>query len=304
MSLGYRPKNWIRPQKDIKDMMGLAVALHSCDGLRLSREIDELGVRHILLRVPLWETERLEEHVAFVESLPECTFAICIMQDGEHVADADLWRRNLRRVVRAFWPRVTDFQIGQGINRSKWGFLSVAQFLEFASEAEELRDEFPGIRFVGPSVLDFETTPFLRSIAHGYPISWDVVSCGLYVDRRGSPRNRQMLFFDFTQKIYRFASCILLANKGSRRMWITEVNWPLSGEGSFAPTGEAECVSEEEAAIYLREYYEDAWKSQLLERVYWWQLVAKGYGLMDTEDDGSLRKRPAYHAFKRLLQGD
>ena len=47
----------------------------------------------------------------------------------------------------------------------------------------------------------------------------------------------------------------------------------------------------------------DAWKTQLVERVYWWQLVSKGYGLIDVEDNGSLRHRPAYHSFKALLQG-
>ena len=39
----------------------------------------------------------------------------------------------------------------------------------------------------------------------------------------------------------------------------------------------------------------------MVERVYWWQLVSKGFGLIDVEDDGSLRYRPAYYEFKKML---
>ena len=103
------------------------------------------------------------------------------------------------------------------------------------------------------------------------------------------------------QKIYHFAACVRCGNRASRRFWITEVNWPIKDQGAYAPTGPNECVSEEDAGRYLREYYEDAWNSQMVERVYWWQLVAKGFGLMDVEANGELRPRPAYFEFKRLL---
>ena len=56
--------------------------------------------------------------------------------------------------------------------------------------------------------------------------------------------------------------------------------------------------------MYLKRYYEDAWESGLVERVYWWQLVSKGFGLIDVENDGSLRYRPAYYEFKKMLTGN
>jgi len=304
LTSGYRPKSWHRRSNVRRDFMGIAVALNSCDGFRLSQEIELLGARQILLRFPLWEMERLDEHWEFVESLPDCEFVLCLMQDRQHVTDHELWLKNLHTIVQRFWPRIKHYQIGQGINRSKWGVFGCDEFLAFASVAEELRSDYSGISLVGPCVLDFEPIPFLRSILHGYDIFWDVVGCALYVDRRGCPRNRQLLVFDLTQKIYHFAACILCANKASRRFWITEVNWPLKDQGAYSPTGEKECVSEEEAGRYLKRYYEDAWESGLVERVYWWQLVSKGFGLIDVEDDGSLRYRPAYYEFKKLLTGD
>lgn len=302
LSAGHRPSRWSQPARSIREFAGLAVCLHSCDERRLASEIEELGVKHVLLRIPLWELEELDRYVAFMDSLPECEFVVCLMQTRRDVIDPEHWRRNLNTVVRACWPRVKDFQIGQGVNRSKWGFFSTGEFLSFASVAEELRAEYEGIRLIGPCILDFETIPLLRGILHGHPIRWDAVGCALYVDRRGSPRNRQLLFFNLKQKILHFAACIRFANKAERRFWITEVNWPIKDQGSFSPTCERDCVSEEDAARYLREYYEDAWDGQLVERVYWWQLVAKGFGLIDVEDDGTLRRRPGFYEFKQMLE--
>lgn len=101
-----------------------------------------------------------------------------------------------------------------------------------------------------------------------------------------------------------FAACVRLANKSKRRFWITEVNWPLENKGPYSPTGEEDCVSEEAAAKYLTQYYQIALETGLVERIYWWQLVSKGFGLIDVDDDGNLRRRPAYHAFKAILDGE
>lgn len=301
---GYRSRSWSRPRQEPGDFAGLAVALHSCDAERLTEEINELGVRRILLRIPTWEVDRLDEYVDFLDSVPNCDVMVCIMQNRADVTDRDLWQRNLRSIVAACWPRVTEFQIGQGCNRSKWGFFSVEEFLRFASVAESLRPEFPEIKFVGPGILDFETMALLRGIVHGYPIRWDAVGCALYIDRRGSPSGRQMLLFNLRQKIMHFAACVRLSNKSERRFWITEVNWPLENKGPYSPTGEEDCVSEEAAATYLTEYYKIALETGLVERVYWWQLVSKGFGLIDVDDNGELRRRPAYYAFKEILTGE
>ena len=60
LSLGYRPKKWIRRGHDPQGFMGIAVGLDSCDGPRVAHEIEKLGVQQILLRFPLWEMDRLE----------------------------------------------------------------------------------------------------------------------------------------------------------------------------------------------------------------------------------------------------
>jgi hypothetical protein len=64
-------------------------------------------------------------------------------------------------------------------------------------------------------------------------------------------------------------------------------------------------VSEFDYACYLVRYLLLCLCSGFVERVYWWRLVAHGYGLVD-DRGGPLRKRPAYGAcgvLCRVLQG-
>lgn len=52
----------------------------------------------------------------------------------------------------------------------------------------------------------------------------------------------------------------------------------------------------------MTDYYRIAWQSGWVEKVYWWELISPGYGLVDHRD-GVLRKLPSYYAFKALLEG-
>ncbi len=48
-------------------------------------------------------------------------------------------------------------------------------------------------------------------------------------------------------------------------------------------------------------YYLLALATGAVERVYWWRMVARGYGLIAPEPDGSLRRRPSWYALKTLI---
>jgi hypothetical protein len=60
-------------------------------------------------------------------------------------------------------------------------------------------------------------------------------------------------------------------------------------------------VSELEAAAYMLRYIVIAICSGLVERVFWWRLVAFGYGLVD-DSKPEWRKRPAFKALGLLLK--
>jgi len=129
---------------------------------------------------------------------------------------------------------------------------------------------------------------------------FDGLASLLYVDRRGAPENKQ-IGFDTLGKVTLARAIAETSRSVGPRSWITEVNWPLF-EGAHAPAGAEVAVGEPEQADYLTRYYLQTLASGMVERVYWWQLVAKGYGLVDRNEDGSTRRRAAFSALRTLNQ--
>ena len=60
-------------------------------------------------------------------------------------------------------------------------------------------------------------------------------------------------------------------------------------------------VSEDVYADYMVRYYLHALCSGMIDRVFWWRLVAGHFGLVDDTDPARWRVRPAYEAFRTLL---
>jgi len=111
----------------------------------------------------------------------------------------------------------------------------------------------------------------------------------------------QMGIFDFKNKIEFLDTIVKSSSKTENSIYITEANWPLSGTAPYAPTSEKECVSEELYNQYMIEYFEIALKSQKIEKVYWHQLIASGYGLVDNRGK-EIRKTRAFYSFKKMLE--
>lgn len=61
-------------------------------------------------------------------------------------------------------------------------------------------------------------------------------------------------------------------------------------------------VSEDDYANYLERYYLISLCSGFVDRVYWWRLVAHGFGLVSEQGEDGWRKRPAFHRFKAMLE--
>jgi len=154
---------------------------------------------------------------------------------------------------------------------------------------------------MGPSVIDFEFQSILAVVDRPVPeLRFDIVSSLLYVDRRGAPENRQM-GLDTMDKVTLLRAIADVGRCSSSRCWITEFNWPL-WEGPHSPAGKTVAVGEEEQADFLVRYYLLALGTGLVERVYWWRLVARGYGLVVPTGDGPLRRRPSWYALKTLIR--
>ncbi len=266
--------------------------------------VEELGVEELLVRVPTWDLARLDDYHRFVQQFPGKRFLINILQSRESVTDPKGWSVALRQIFERFQPITSFFQIGNASNRTKWGCQHIGEYLTLLEIAERVRADFPEIKLVGSSVIDFAPLYSARTLINFRDYRLDAASSLLYVNRRGSPFSRQFHLFDLDTKIRVLAAMLRISNRSAQRLWITETNWPLLNTYPYTPnSGNADrTVDEPTQAQYLKEYYQIAYQGGQVEKVYWWQLIAPGYGLVDSRS-GTLRKRPSYYAFKDLLHG-
>lgn len=286
-------------QKEFKNFFGMCVNLDK--GEEQIELIDELGCEDIQIRVPLAKIDDLELYVNFAKKFKNKNILINILQDREHIENRAKLRESITKIFSSFKGISNVYQIGNAINRTKWGFFSTHEYLEFYALVYEVRNEkFKDILLVGPSVIDFEYHYTIRALFNKFAIKYDKLSSLLYVDRRGAPENTQMGIFDTTKKIDFLYSLSKLSIRSSSDILITEVNWPISNTAPYAPTSEKECIDEDTYTNYMLRYYFLALGSKKVQTVYWHQLIASGYGLVDAR--GNLRKRTAFEAYKFMIK--
>jgi len=263
--------------------------------------VEELGIKELLIRMPLWDMGRIDEYVDFAKGFgSDKNIVINILQDREHVENLELLYADVKIIFRKFQSISSEYQIGNATNRTKWGFFAVSEYLNFYQVAQRVRDQhFPALKLIGPSVIDFEYYYTASSLFNLKNIKFDKLSSLLYVDRRGAPDKRQY-GFDFKNKINLLASMVHLSIKANNEIYITEANWPLENTVPYAPTSEKECVSESDYSQYMQDYIKIAKDTNKIDKLYWHQLVAPGYGLVDNRD-GVVRKTLAFYKFKQLL---
>lgn len=264
--------------------------------------VNELGVKSLQIRVFLNDIENIDAYVAFAKGFGEDKeILITIIQDREHIEDHKLLKKDITNIFQKFEGIASEFQIGNAINRIKWSFVSMEEYLSFYETVQKIRDEqFPEIKLIGSAVIDFEYHFSIRTLFNKFKVHYDKFSTLLYVDRRGSPYATQMGIFDFKNKIEFLDTIVRTASKSENSIYITEANWPLTGTAPYAPTSEKECVSEALYTQYMKEYFEIALQTQKIEKVFWHQLIAPGYGLVDNRE-GKIRKTQAFYDFKKLV---
>jgi hypothetical protein len=284
------------------------VKLENCFGLSVSppgerknevvENLKDVGVRLTLVRIPSWEKEKLPFYQKFCEFLHGQGFelAVALLQRREDILSPSSWQSFLEEVFSRLSPACSFFEIGHAWNRTKWGVWDFREYLDLALPAVPLAARHD-VKLVGPAVIDFEF--------HLYPplldrIPFDKVSSLLYVDRQGAPENTQF-GWSTARKIALLKAIVDKCSTKSRDCWITEFNWPLEGTGKYSPASGKPNVSEEEQANYLVRYFVICLTSGLIERIYWWQLVAPGYGLVDSRES-VWRKRPSFMAFETMVK--
>jgi len=258
--------------------------------------LKELDISSGLVRIKSWEDEELPAVQRFSQKLQQQGREVmyALLQRRLDVQDPKRWEDFLRAAFSLLGKKGIYFEVGHAWNRTKWGVWDYREYLRLAKAAEEAARDFP-IRLVGPAVIDFEF--------HCYPpvlrrLDFDVVSSLLYVDRSGPPEAKQF-GWNTTRKLALLRAVVDKCAQEGKPLWITEVNWPLADTGKYSPAAGRPNVSEEEQADYLVRYYVLCLCSGWVERIFWWQLVAPGYGLVDSRSQ-TWRKRPSFFALKTL----
>ena len=287
--------------QDEKSFYGLCVNLDKGDIQHTL--VEELGVKSLQIRVFLDDMENIDTYVSFAEKFGlDKEILVTIIQDRAHIEDPLLLEKDIETLFDRFQHISSEYQIGNAINRIKWSFVSMEEYLRFYETVQKVRDEkFTSLKLIGSSVIDFEYHMTIRTLFNAYKIHYDKFSSLLYVDRRGSPQNKQMGIFDLKNKIEFLDTIVRSASKTEDHIYLTEVNWPLSGTAPYAPTSEKECVDEKVYTQYMLVYFDIAKKTGKIEKVFWHQLIAPGYGLVD-DRDGQLRKRDAFYTFKNMIE--
>lgn len=283
---------------DTTKFFGMSVNLDK--GLEQVELIEELGCKNILIRVPLHDIANLKSYVEFAKYFHGCEITVNILQDRPHIEHKMMLQESLTNIFIAFKGIAKNFQIGNAINRLKWGFASVQEYLDFYEVAYNIkRNSFKEYNLIGPSVIDFEYHYTIRALFSKYTIYFDKVSALLYVDRRGAPENTQLISYDTSKKIDLLYAIASLSKRSSNKLIISEVNWPISNTKPYAPTSEQECVSLETYACYMLRYYLLALGTKKVETIFWHQLIAPGYGLIDNRD--GIKKREAFNVYKTMI---
>lgn len=260
--------------------------------------LKETGTSKTLVRVHSWETEKLQtiEELCHLLKQEGLSISIALLQRRKDVLNPTSWRGFLDLVFSRLRKYSSFFEIGHAWNRAKWGLWDYKEYLKLSRPAFYLAQKH-GVRLIGPAVIDFEFhlyPPILREM------HFDVVSSLLYVDRVGAPENKQY-GWDTSRKVSLLRAVVDKSYRKSSPIWITEVNWPLKGTGKYSPVSGEANVSEEQQASFLVRYYVLCLASGFVDRIYWWQLIAPGYGLVDSREE-PWRKRPSFYAFKTMAQ--
>ena len=301
---------------DLRHRTGIAIAPHPETWPRERALLEGLGPLPVLARFHHHEdAARWDFTAGALRDLHAAGYpvAIALVQDRRAVREPASWQRFCGQVLNQTAGVAEWVQVGQAINRVKWGLWDLRDYAGLVRGVQAAAARHPGLRFMGPAVIDFEyhhVVTALRDLPAGF--QFDALAHHLYVDRRGGPENRQGRF----SALEKFALARALARTApacADRLIVSEFNWPLLDGDVYSPVGSPylfpgqvldspPSASEEDQARYLIRYLLLALCSGLVERVYWWRLVARGYGLVDDRDSAAWRPRPAYHALQRWLR--
>ncbi len=231
------------------------------DHTQALQTIHELGIKSILIRVPMWKLHRLEQYAAFCARFENCEITITLIQDREHIEDLDLSRRDFERIFELLSPYAKRFQIGSSINRAEWGFFSVGEYVDFYAIAYWLNvHKFGNLELIGPGVRGFECHVTAHALFNDDRLRFEAMASLFDVDQHGAPEARKYGLSLFEKIKFQRALMLLSRNVG-HELYITEANFALDNE---------------QYVLFMLRYYLIAFATQQVDGI---------FGVIDSESE-------------------
>lgn len=276
----------------------------------------DLGVKPVLVRICHHETEEQTAfQIALIKRLSAAGYSVCLalVQDRDAILHSDRWEQFVLGVLEKVGPDIDSLEFGHAINRVKWGIWDFRELARLNAPLPKIHSMYPELAITGPATIDFEYA-FMLSALKDWPaeVPLSAVSHHLYVDRRGAPENLQS-GFNLIDKCVLAKAIAEHQGSAESKVIVSEVNWPIAGTGKYSPvtvpfdyrdkpetSTDESGVDEQLYASYMIRYLVLSLCSSMVEKVYWWRLVAKGYGLADLSDDSEINPRPGLIALQHF----
>jgi len=304
---------WTQPV-DLDQKIGISLNLEPDRFEKELKWLEPLGNVPVLVRFYHHESEANRRYaLEAVRRLHSEGHAVTVglIQDRRAVLSPAQWHRFVEWAAGGLSGFAEALEIGHAVNRVKWGIWNIPEYRELLAPFENWQNRYPQLPLLGPAGIDFE---FLRVLPmlHTWPAgSLSGFSHHMYVDRRGAPENTQS-GYDLVRKLAMARAISRVHPACEEKVIVSEVNWPLAGTGVWSPVGSPyqspgertgdPSVDEDTYADYLKRYLTLSLCSGMADKVYWWNLVAHGFGLVDDRDPVGWRPRPGYHAFKQMVE--
>ena len=189
------------PGPAYRDLIGLGINADPQWQSAHQELVEELGVTNLMTRIGVWQLDELDNLAGFLDRFPDHDLMVNILQSRESVRDPEKWKHQVNTIIQNLSGQCRTFQIGNAVNRSKWGCRNSGEALKLFEAANHVRNSNPGIRLLGSSVIDFEPLITLRTLFNFHNYHFEGCATQMYVNRRGSPFGRQYRYFDLERKL-------------------------------------------------------------------------------------------------------
>lgn len=300
---------------ELRGRIGMSIEVADLEVEPQLKLLDKLGKVPVLMRFGHHEgQDQWEKGLALLDRLhgDGVEIMVALLQDRAAVLNSDSWKDFLDFVLSRMEGKVEMVEICHVVNRVKWGIHSLKEHADLVAPFKELREKFPAIQFSGPACIDFEYHYLMGALAttpSGF--DYNALSHHLYVDRRGAPENKQGKF-GTVEKAGLLKAIARWSGRCEEKVIVSEVNWPLEWTGEWSPVsatyqpknarGARVHVTEEEYGFFMLRYLVLTLCSGFVDQVYWWRLVAHGFGLIDERAEGGWRERAGFKMLRVFLE--